>query len=45
MAQDDPTGKPTSMIADFSLIPDALKLAMEEKQLQPLFLPAGSVRL
>ena len=45
MAQDDPTGKPTSMIADFKLIPDALKLAMEEKQMQPLFLPAGSVRL
>ncbi len=45
MAQDDPQGKPTSMIADFTLIPQALTLAMEEQQMQPLFLQAGSVTL
>ena len=34
--QDDPIKKPTSMVADFSKIPDALALALEEKQLQPI---------
>ncbi len=34
--QDDPTGKPTSMIADFSRIPEAMNAAMEGKQLQPV---------
>ena len=34
--QDDPAGKPTSMIADFSLIPDAIDAAMLGKQLQPM---------
>jgi len=36
--QDDPRGKPTSMIADLTLLPDALHAALEEKQLQPLLL-------
>lgn len=36
--QDDPVGKPTSIVADFSLIPDALVAAMEDIQLQPLLI-------
>jgi dipicolinate synthase subunit B len=34
--QDDPVGKPTSMIADFSRIPEAIDAAMLGKQLQPM---------
>jgi dipicolinate synthase subunit B len=34
--QDDAVGKPTSMIADFAMIPEALSAALEGKQLQPL---------
>ena len=34
--QDDPEGKPTSMIADFSRIPEAMEAAMLGKQLQPM---------
>jgi len=37
MAQDDPKGKPTSMIADFNKIPQAALAALEGKQLQPIF--------
>lgn len=36
--QDDPVKKPTSMVADFSKIPQALAFALEGKQLQPLLL-------
>lgn len=36
--QDDPEKKPTSMVADFSLLPQALGLALEHKQLQPILL-------
>ena len=36
--QDDPAGKPTSMIADFTLIPDAMDAALAGKQLQPVLL-------
>ena len=36
--QDDPIGKPTSMVADFGEIPSALELALEGKQLQPILL-------
>ena len=36
--QDDPEKKPTSMVADFSKIPDALSAALEGKQIQPLIL-------
>lgn len=36
--QDDPVGKPTSIVADFQKIPDALECALEGKQLQPILL-------
>lgn len=36
--QDDPVKKPTSMVADFNQIPEALALALEGKQLQPILL-------
>ena len=39
MRQDDPNGKPHSLVADFSLLPDAIKAMREGKQLRPLFLP------
>ena len=34
--QDDAVGKPTSMVADFTLLPAALEAALEGKQLQPM---------
>ncbi len=37
LVQDDPRGKPHSLVADFDLIPASLAAAMEEKQLRPLF--------
>ena len=36
--QDDPIGKPTSMIADYKKIPQALKAALEGQQIQPILL-------
>ena len=36
--QDDPQGKPTSIVAKFSMIPEALSLALEGKQMQPILL-------
>ena len=36
--QDDPYGKPTSMVADFGKIPLALDAALEGRQMQPLIL-------
>ena len=40
--QDDPAGKPTSLVADFSLVADTITAAMEGKQLQPVVLgPKG----
>ena len=36
--QDDPIGKPTSMVADFQKIPQALQAALEGRQLQPLII-------
>ncbi len=36
--QDDPTGKPTSLVADFSLVPDTVAAALEGRQLQPVLL-------
>ena len=36
--QDDPQNKPTSMVADFNKIPEALESALLGKQLQPLIL-------
>ncbi len=39
--QDDPAGKPTSLVADFSLIPGAVAAALEGRQLQPVLLGAN----
>jgi dipicolinate synthase subunit B len=36
--QDDPERKPTSLIADFSRIPDTITAAVEWRQLQPMLL-------
>ncbi len=36
--QDDPQEKPTSMVADFSRIPETLAYALEGKQIQPILL-------
>ena len=36
--QDDPFGKPTSMIADYKKIPQALGKALEGQQIQPILL-------
>ena len=38
LAQDDPLGKPYSLVADFARIPEALTAALEGRQLHPLFL-------
>ena len=40
--QDDAENKPTSMVADFSQIPDTLIAALDNKQLQPIILGAAS---
>ena len=37
-SQDDPEGKPSSMVADFCKIPQALTAALEGRQLQPLII-------
>lgn len=36
--QDDPQGKPTSLVADFSLLPETVAQALENRQLQPILL-------
>ena len=36
--QDDPARKPTSIVADFKKIPQALEAALEGRQLQPVLL-------
>ena len=36
--QDDPITKPTSLVADFSRIPQTLEAAMDRRQIQPLLL-------
>jgi len=36
--QDDPTGKPTSLISDFSLVPATVEAALAGRQLHPLLL-------
>ena len=38
MRQDDPTGKPHSLIADFSQLEKSLELMINQKQQRPLFL-------
>ena len=35
-AQDDPVGKPTSLVCDFSMARSAIEAALEGRQLQPL---------
>ena len=37
-AQDEPLGKPTSLVADFTQIPSALDSALKGQQLQPILL-------
>ncbi|WP_294552034.1 dipicolinate synthase subunit B [uncultured Pseudoflavonifractor sp.] len=39
--QDDPAGKPTSLVADFGRIPETVEAAMAGRQIQPVLL--GSV--
>jgi dipicolinate synthase subunit B len=39
--QDDPISKPTSMVADFEKIPQAIEAALAGKQLQPVLIPGG----
>ena len=36
--QDDPRGKPTSLVADFGMIPQTLELAVLGMQVQPILL-------
>lgn len=38
LRQDDPISKPHSLVADFEKVPEALRAALEGKQLRPLFL-------
>lgn len=35
-AQDDPSGKPNSLVARFEKTPEALEYALEERQIQPI---------
>lgn len=37
MTQDDPVKKPNSLVARFDLIEESMKLALDGKQLEPLF--------
>ncbi len=37
-SQDDPLKKPTSLVADFALIPQTLECALEGQQMQPILL-------
>ena len=37
MRQDAPEEKPSSLVCDFSLVPDAVSQALQGKQLQPVF--------
>ena len=39
--QDDPVEKPTSAVADFSLVPDTIAAALEGRQIQPVLLGPG----
>ena len=38
LRQDDPVGKPHSLVADFARVPDALEAALRGEQMRPLFL-------
>lgn len=37
LSQDDPQKKPNSLVAHFELIPQSIELALEGRQLQPIF--------
>lgn len=37
LSQDDPEKKPNSLVAHFDKLGDTIKLALEEKQIQPIF--------
>ncbi len=37
LGQDDPVKKPNSLVAHMELIPDTISLALESKQIQPVF--------
>ncbi len=39
LRQDDPAKKPLSLVADFSLLPQTVEMALQGRQLQPVFLP------
>jgi len=41
--QDDPAGKPTSLVADFALTADTVAAALEGKQLQPVLLAPANM--
>ena len=41
--QDDPAGKPTSLVADFSLVPETVAAAMRGVQLQPVLVQRAAV--
>jgi dipicolinate synthase subunit B len=36
--QDDPISTPHSLVADFSLVPEALEAALAGRQMRPIFL-------
>ena len=38
--QDDPEGKPTSLVAEFSLVPETVEAALAGRQFQPMLLGA-----
>lgn len=38
LRQDDPVGKPHSLVADFTRVPEALEKALRGEQMRPLFL-------
>lgn len=38
LGQDDPLGKPTSLVCDFTKLPQALESALSGEQIQPLFI-------
>ncbi len=38
LRQDDPVGKPHSLVADFTKVPEALEKALRGEQMRPLFL-------
>lgn len=37
LSQDDPVRKPNSLVADFSLLPACVELALKRQQMQPIF--------